>query len=153
MNNLSLKGQWSGIYKSPRTRDFLESMSSVKRGGQGKINISADRQHNSSVLSAEGGWHALQETEWSCKKNPAQVPQGQLDSLSRVPPAGSESQSRCPAKREGSQGMEFRNPCQLKCLETMEKSSERLICKQEGFSKCPCTLVQTTQTRRNEKMP
>ena len=71
-------------YISPRTRDCLESMSTVLRRNQGESSLLQDTQHNVSLLSVEGGRYPLQETEWSCNKYLAQFPKGKSESLSRV---------------------------------------------------------------------
>ena len=51
------------------TLKTLEIPSKVWGWSQGKSSFLTEKQHNSCGLSDEGGWHLLQEVEWSYKED------------------------------------------------------------------------------------
>ena len=92
--------------KCPRARDSLESKFTVQRGCERKTSFLPDRHHDSSSLAAEEGWQPVQENEWYCKRNLAQMPQRWSNDLSEIPLRGDKSQNRCPVQRYESPGVE-----------------------------------------------
>ena len=85
--------------------DSVDSLSKVSEIIEGEDCLLPDKQHNSSSLSVEGGWHSLQDPKWSCEEDYAQVPQEGDSGVPRIPQRCGKSLGRCPIQGQESSGV------------------------------------------------
>ena len=121
----------------PGTGNSVDGLSKVWRIIEGEDCLLPDRQHNSSSLSVEGGWHSMKDLKWSCKKDSPQVSWEWDNGVPTVPQRCGKSPDRCPIQWQEGLGMEPRGPSMPQGTQALGNASSGPLCKQLGSQVTP----------------